>query len=113
MAVLVLDEIDLWADSRDRHVSLGMSIRFRNSGSLSKTRHSLMAGSLVNSKVLTIESLARSLQWGRNGSLRTSGWYTVARVQHRGRLSHLLMYHRIGLSGECAYWDNSKRICAT
>ena len=31
MAVLVLDEIDLRADSRIRQVSLGMSIRLRNS----------------------------------------------------------------------------------
>ena len=60
MAVLVVDEIDLQAVSRIVHVPLGMSICFRNSGSVSKMRHSLITGSLANSKALTIDSLARS-----------------------------------------------------
>ena len=91
MAILVKNEIDFRADSRIKQVSLGMSFRSRNLGLLSTTRHSLMAGSLVASRTLTIESFACSLHWGRNGSLRTSRWYMAASVQHRGKLSHFLM----------------------
>ena len=91
MAILVKDEIDFQAESRINQVSLGMLFRSRNLGSLSRVRHSLMAGSLVASRALTIESFVCSLHWGRNGSLRTSGWYMAASVQHRGKLSHFLM----------------------
>ena len=92
MAILVKDEIDFRADSRIKQVSLGMLFCSRNLGSLSRARHSLMAGSLVASRALTIESFACSLHWGRNnGSLRTSGWYMAASVQHRGKLIHFLM----------------------
>ena len=69
-------------------VSLGMSNHFKNSGSLSRVRHSLM---VENSRAPNIDSFACFLQRQRNGGLRTSGWYTVASVQHQGRLSHLLI----------------------
>ena len=91
MAILVKDEIDFLADSRIKQVYLGMSFQSRNLGSLSTARQSLMAGSLVASRVLTIETIECSLHWGRNGSLRTSGWYMAANVQHRGKLSHFFM----------------------
>ena len=61
MAVLMVEEIDSRANSRIVQVSFGMSIRFRNSGSLSRVRQSLMVGSLANSKVLTNDNFAHSL----------------------------------------------------
>ena len=49
MAVLVLDKIGIWANSRSVYVH-----PFRSTGSLKKARHSLMAGLLANFKGLLL-----------------------------------------------------------
>ena len=60
MAVLVVEEIDSRANSRIVHVSFGMSICFRNSGSLSEALFDGRVASELQSTI-TIDSFAPSL----------------------------------------------------
>ena len=87
----VLD-IDIFAAFSMDWAFWGISFLDRKPGSDNRDRRSWMCLSLESSIAVIIDVLACSPRWCKNGRLRMSGWNIVAKVQHLGRFSHLLIY---------------------